>query len=1388
MDSPVKKQVNRYSSHAFVAVVTAVWVGLVAASFFWNWRQEDKSIIGFATAEGYATFNKDLVFRRWATSHGGVYVAPSEKTPPNPHLSHIPDRDVVTTSGKKLTLINPAYMTRQIHEMGTEQYGVQGHITSLNPIRPENVPDEWEKQALQFFERGTTKEVSSLVEINGEPYLRFMRPMMTEMGCLKCHGAQGYRVGDIRGGISVSVPFAPYLEIAAANRKSLFCWHILLGLLGGVGLWAGGRQLRRTQMELVSSQSESERLATREMILSSLGEGVFGVGMNGECMFINPAALAMLGHEKDAVLGRDTHSLFHHSRGDNSVYPEEECPVCLTLKDGKTREVEDSFVGKNGVVFPVHLLVTAMRQQAEIIGAVVSFRDITDIKEAHDRLFRSQQMLQLVLDTIPQRVFWKDRGLTYLGCNRSYAADCGFAGPEELIGKTDCDLSLCEKTEICDTDDCQVMDSNQSRINYEESIRLAGDSLVWRRTSKVPLCDRQGSVFGILGVYEDITERKQVEMELQETLDFNRKIVDECPSGIAVYRAEGQCVIANKSLAKTVGALVPEVLALNFLQIASWRQSSMLETALQALETGMVQRCEADIVTTFGKRVMLDCEFVPIKRSGVPHLLLMTNDISHFRETEKVLTEARQAAEDANQAKGEFLANMSHEIRTPMNAVLGLIRLVLDTDLSPRQLDYLRKIQASSRALLSILNDILDYSKIDAGRLELECVDFHLDDVLHGVGDLFSFVAEEKGVEIFIEVKPDVPMQLKGDPLRMGQVLNNLVGNAVKFTSRGEIHVKVECLERTARSFLLRFSVRDTGIGIAEETKGKLFHAFSQADGSISRRFGGSGLGLVISRKLVTMMGGEIAVESELGRGSEFSFIVQLEPAAGLPVLYDPGKLRNMRVLVVDDQPTSRQILRQTLASWSFDVVTAASGDEAMAAMMQAGREHRPFELFLLDGKMEGVDGPAVAAAVRDETKQGNQPRAFVIMMSSASGVEHLRETTVNLHLDEILIKPFTSAGLFDAIFRIQNRQAGGEQRRDFGRKRGLTGKLAEIRGARLLLVEDNELNQQVARELLEKFGFLVDIAQNGLTAIGMVEAGQYDAVLMDLHMPEMDGFEATKMIRAADWGKNVPIIALTAAALANEKQACLAAGMNDHVAKPLEPDQLAEVLLQWIRPVGRRPNSSNGVFLSEQASLNYILPDSLPGFDLPAAVDRICGNRPLLAGLLVSFAGNLAADLDQYTALMDDGRLPEASRVVHRVRGTSGSLGAMDLYHAASLLEQELKAGSSVSSTRFVETLRAAVQAVQANISLPRVHGVPRPLDRAAINELVRKVRTILAGYDVVPDNLLQELNGVLAGHVDDELLDDLRKQLHNYRYDTALNLLDKIASTFAVGSEGEG
>ncbi len=644
-------------------------------------------------------------------------------------------------------------------------------------------------------------------------------------------------------------------------------------------------------------------------------------------------------------------------------------------------------------------------------------------------------------------------------------------------------------------------------------------------------------------------------------------------------------------------------------------------------------------------------------------------EIRERRKAETALQAAKVAAEVATRAKSDFLANMSHEIRTPMNAIIGITHLITQTELTKKQHDYLSKLHTASYTLMGIINDVLDFSKIEAGRLDLESISFNLEEVFENLSNLMAERIQAKGLELLIHTPPEMPRQLVGDPLRLGQVLTNLTANAVKFTERGEIFISVETIDRKEHEISLRFSVHDTGIGISQEQQAHLFEAFSQADASTTRKYGGTGLGLAISKRLVTMMGGKIHAVSRLGSGSTFSF----SAVFGLAPEETSGKLRphpdllDLRVLVIDDNPTSREILQTMLEAMSFRVTLAASGAEGIEELKNAPKE-QPFQLVIVDWKMPSMDGFATCKEIRKCDPSGGKVK---IIMVTAYGREDVVQRAAEERLEGFLIKPVNQSSLLDTVLGAFGKEFSLRKSPDSETNRGgasAENLLKKISGAHILLVEDNEINQQIGEEILKQAGFSVTLANHGEEAVILARREKYDLILMDIQMPVMDGFAATERIRQLPGTSGqVPIVAMTAHTMTGDREKSLAAGMNDHIGKPIDPEQLFTTLARWIKP--KRPGFPSSAY---SGTLPLGL---LPGIDSKAGLARIGGNRELYGNLLAKFRRDFSSSPEEIARMLEEGRHYDAQRIAHTLKGVAGNIGAKSVQEAAGAVEKTLAA-----------------------------------------------------------------------------------------------------------------
>ena len=659
--------------------------------------------------------------------------------------------------------------------------------------------------------------------------------------------------------------------------------------------------------------------------------------------------------------------------------------------------------------------------------------------------------------------------------------------------------------------------------------------------------------------------------------------------------------------------------------------------------------------------------------AGIEGILI---DITERKQQENLVRDARDAAEAATQMKSEFLANMSHEIRTPMNAIIGLSHLVLKTEVSARQRDYLQKVQGAGQHLLGIINDILDFSKIEAGKLDLESEPFQLQKLLDTTTSLVSEKCQAKGLQLVHELGADVPRNLIGDSLRLSQILLNYANNAVKFTDKGKVLIAIRVAERADAHVTLKFSVSDTGIGLTPEQIARLFQSFSQADTSTTRKFGGTGLGLAISMKLAKLMDGEVGVDSEPGKGSTFWFTARLgigqaaEQARRLSI----PDLRGRRALVVDDNDHARQVTIEMLEGMSFHAQPASSGAAALEEIQRAVREGRPYDVVYLDWRMPGLDGIETAGQIR---ALGLTPSPLLLMVTGYGREELLAEAS-RVGIETVLVKPVSPSILLDTL-------ATALGCRDEGLPQELpvvtVSRLAALRGQRILVVEDNDINQQVATELLQDAGFVVDVADNGQIAVQMTERTAYDLVFMDMQMPVMDGVEATREIRRRLDAEQLPIVAMTANAMDRDRQACLEAGMNDFVAKPIDPEALWSVLQRWLRatvgvpPPDRQPTPPVAASEAPVAPrLHEGFPMDIEGLDVKLGLSRMAGKQALYRTMLRRYSTGQREVPRQITQAIETGDMVTAERLAHTLKGVSGSVGAVGVAVLAETVENAIR------------------------------------------------------------------------------------------------------------------
>lgn len=897
----------------------------------------------------------------------------------------------------------------------------------------------------------------------------------------------------------------------------------------------------------------------------------------------------------------------------------------------------------------------------------------------------------------------------------------------------------------------------------------------------------------IIASMRDITDQKRAERALRQASDEQSAIFEAATIGIAFIK-DSVIVRANHKLDELFG-WEPGELVGKPPQIWLGATVRKGEGPYTDIKAHGVHFSTQELFCKDGSRIWCRLSGSAIDISDLSRgTVWMMDDVTAERLAAQTMRQAKEMAEDATRMKSDFLANMSHEIRTPMNAIIGMSHLALKTDLDAKQRNYIEKVDTAARNLLGIINDILDFSKIEAGKMQFERAEFHLEDVMESLADLSVIKAQDKGLELLFDIAPDVPTALVGDSLRLGQVLLNLVGNAIKFTERGEITVAIRTLPGAPADHIqLQFDISDTGVGLSEDQRSKLFSAFSQADASTTRKYGGTGLGLTISKRLVELMQGEISVQSHPGLGSTFSFTgrfgLQIEQR---PRLEMDSDVAGLRILVVDDNARAREIMLAILESQKFKADAVHSGAQALAALEEAQTNGQPYGLVLMDWMMPEMDGLSSIQRIRADPALHHTP-AFV--MVTAHSRDELLEQAQGTKIDGLLLKPVGPSALLDSILSALGKEVVTRGRKH-QRQEANQEALQKVRGAYLLLVEDNLVNQELALEIMQSAGIRVDVANNGAQAVAMVEQTAYDGVLMDCQMPVMDGFEATRILRADGRFAALPILAMTANAMSGDKEQCLAAGMNDHIGKPIDVNQLFNSLAKWVVPSDPANNTpANATGVPSQAA------DTLPaiaGLDIGSAMRRMDGNVQLMRKLITRFVETQSDAMHRIQEALKQGDTDTATREAHTVKGLAGNIGASQVMALAGNAESALRKQDAAATTAALEELAQAlaetVLSIRSAINLDAHDalgaGAPdvatgqasAPADLEALGNSMRQLAELLAEDDARSAKLADSLAADLRNAGQGAASSQLQKLISKYEFESALDKLHEIAQALTI------
>ena len=1037
--------------------------------------------------------------------------------------------------------------------------------------------------------------------------------------------------------------------------------------------------------------------------LNSANDGVLAIHFSSGAKYVNPQFTEMWGLAPEALMapGQEIALMTRHAAmvKDSAQFIARAKELWTSVES----EVFDEIEMKDGRL--IERTITPVVTLAKRVGLVFNFRDVTERSRADQKILFNRMVVEN-----SGSLFWLDpvrREVVY--ANKAACEQLHYS-IEELIGM---------KISAIDVD-ADASSENAERLKFGadpsgkpkhfESRFGGGDGRLIDVSVSVFLVQHEEHAVNVV-TFQDITELKNATEQAQREHAIMNSLINAIPDPIFYKNSQGRYLGCNEAFAKVIGHPVADIVGRGDHQLLGLEWAD----AVSVIDQNILARQEKTsyeqwITYKDGRRVLFETLKAPFwdHKGQMLGIMGISRDITHRKEEEDAIRFAKESAEEATRMKSDFLANMSHEIRTPMNAIIGLSHLALKTDMTPRQRDYITKVHRSGQHLLGIINDILDFSKVEAGKLTVENIDFELDKLLDTVANLITEKCSAKGVELLFNIAPDVPQALVGDSLRVGQILINYANNAVKYTEFGEIMISVSVADVTLEDVLLRFSVRDTGLGLTEEQIGRLFQSFSQADSSTTRKFGGTGLGLAISKKLAELMGGEVGVSSVFGAGSDFWFTVRMGISQQPRRVLLPGPdLRGRRALVVDDNGHARSVMRGMLEAMTFEVVDVDSGRAAINAVRSAHAQRQPFDIVYLDWRMPLMDGMEAARQIR--ALELLPPPTLV--MVSAYGREEMIKEAESLGIVNMLVKPLSPSMLFDTTI-----EALGAQRQEGRVSHQLTtynmSQLAPVRGSRILLAEDNEINQQIACELLADAGFVVELAENGLIALEMVQRGSYDLVLMDMQMPVMDGLTATAAIRRLAQLRELPIVAMTANAMEKDRLSCLEAGMNDFLTKPIDPDEMWRMLLKWIRPPEEAPRPVVICGAPTAASgAGGDLPENIAGLDARVGLGHMMGKKTLYVAMLQKYVKGQKACVHKLQEALHAQDRATAQRIAHTLKGVSATIGATAIAGYAGSVEQAIREELAPAELELViSALEAPLAAMMRDLEawLPPLCALP--------------------------------------------------------------------------------